>query len=139
MNKYKKFLKLLYLSFDGRLKKKEQKILAQALDNYQELRREKEQIEAQRKAVANSSVQTFNPFFVERVMARINALEGKPNGLDRQMFYDSLVSVFRKVALVGVGFSIVMFIYNLGIGESLPLQEVLTISDLTLQEILAIL
>ena len=138
MIKNKKILKLLYRSFDDRLKKKEQKILAQALENSPGLRQEKEQIQAQRQAVAKTAAQSFKPFFVQRVMEQINALEGKTNGLDWQMFYESLSAVFRKVAVAGAALSIILFVYNLGIGESLTLEEALTLSDLTLQEILAI-
>jgi hypothetical protein len=138
MNKNKKILNLLYRSFDKNLNEKEQKILAEALENSPGLRREKEQLEAQRQAVADTAVPSFKPFFVERVMEQVNALEGKTNGLDLQMFYESLVTVFRKVAITGAVISIILFIYNLGIGEILPLEEAMTMSDLTLREILTI-
>ena len=138
MTENKKILKLLYRSFDDRLDEKEQKILTQALEDSPGLRLEKEQIETQRKSLSNSTVQSFRPFFVERVMAQVNALEGKTNGPDLQMFYESLVSVFRRFAVVGAVISVLMFIYNLGIGDILPLEEALTMSDLTLQEILSI-
>jgi hypothetical protein len=137
MNKNKKMLKLLYRSFDDRLKEKEQQILTQALENSPGLRLEKEQIEAQRKAVTDTAVQSFNPFFVERVMAQVNALGGKTNGLGMQMFYESLVSVFRRFAVAGAVISVLLFIYNQGIGDILSLEEALTLSDLTLHEILA--
>ena len=137
MNKYKKMLKLLYRSFDDRLKEKEQKKLAQALEQSPGLRQEKKQLEAQREAVANTAVQSFKPFFVERVMEQVNALGGKTNGLGMQMFYESLVSVFRRFAVVGAVISVLLFIYNQGIGDILSLEEALTLSDLTLHEILA--
>lgn len=132
----KKMLKLLYRSFDDRLKEKEQKKLVQALEQSPGLRQEKKQIEAQRKAVANTAVQSFQPFFVERVMAQVNTLGGKPNGLGMQMFYESLVSVFRRFAAVGAVISVLLFIYNQGIGDILSLEEALTMSDITLRAIL---
>ncbi len=137
MNKYKKMLKLLYRSFDDRLKEKEQKKLAQALEQSPGLRQDMKQIEAQREAVANTAVQSFEPFFVERVMEQVNALGSKTNGLDLQMFYESLVSVFRRFAVVGAVISVLLFVYNQGIGDILSLEEALTLSDLTLHEILA--
>lgn len=136
MNKNKKMLKLLYRSFDERLKEKEQKILTQALEDYPGLRREKEQIQAQRNAVANTAVQSFKPFFVERVIEQVNALGGKINGLGMQMFYESLVSVFRRFAVVGAVISVLLFVYNQGIGDILSLEEALTMSDITLRAIL---
>jgi hypothetical protein len=135
MTKNKKILKLLYRSFDDNLNEKEQKRLADALEKSPELCWEKQQIQAQRTAAANTAVQSFKPFFAQRVMEQINVLEGKTNGLGLQVFYESLVSVFRKVAAVGAVVSLVMFIYNLGAGEILPLEEVLTMSDFTLRAI----
>jgi len=137
MTKNKKILKLLYRSFDHRLKEKEQKKLAQALEHSPGLQQEKKQIEVQRKAVTNAAVQSFKPFFVERVMAQVNALGGKTNGLDLQMFYESLLSVFRRFALAGAVISILLFVLNQGIGDILSLEEALTLSDFTLHEILA--
>ena len=137
MNNYKKMLKLLYRSFDDQLKEKEQKKLAKALEHSPGLRREKEQIEAQRNAVANTAAQSFKPFFVERVMEQVNSLGGKINGLGMQMFYESLVSVFRRFAVAGAVISVLLFIYNQGIGDILSLEEALTMSDMTLREILA--
>jgi len=139
MSKNKKMLKLLYRSFDDRLKEKEQKKLAKALENSPGLQQEKKQIEAQRKAVANTAAQSFKPFFVERVMEQVNALGGKTNGLGMQMFYESLVSVFRRFAVVGGVISVLLFIYNRGIGDILSLEEALTMSDITLRAILTML
>lgn len=137
MSKYKKMLRLIYRSFDDRLKEKEQKKLAQALEHSPKLQRENKQIEVQRKVVANTAVQSFKPFFVERVMAQVNALGGKTSGLDLQMFYESLLSVFRRFALAGALISILLFLLNQGMGDILSLEEALTLSDLTLREILA--
>ena len=138
MNQDKKVLKLLYRSFDDQLTEKEQQRLAQALECSPGLCREKEQLETQRQAVADTVVGSFKPFFVERVLARVNALEGKTDGLELQRFYKSLVTVFRRVAIAGAVISLVFIIYNLGVGGSLPLEEALTMSDSTLLEILAI-
>jgi hypothetical protein len=137
MTKNKKILKLLYRSFDDRLKEKEQKKLEQALEHSPGLQQEKKQIEVQRMILANTAIQSFKPFFVERMMAQVNALGGKTNGLDLQMFYESLVSVFRRFVVAGAVISVLLFIYSQGIGDILPLEEALTLSDLTLHEILA--
>jgi hypothetical protein len=138
MNENKKMLKLLYRSFDDPLQEKEQQRLIQALECSPGLRREKVQLETQRQAVADTAVQSFKPFFAERVLARVNALEYKTNGLEVQRFYESLVTVFRRVAIAGAVLSLVFMIYNLGVGGNLPLEEALTLSDSMLQEILAI-
>ncbi len=138
MTKNKKILKLLYRSFDDRLKEKDQQKLAQALEDSPGLRQEKEKIQTQRKIIANTAAQSFKPFFIERVMEQVNALGGKTNGLGLEMFYESLVSVFRRFAAAGAVISVLLFFYNLGVGEILSLEEALTMSDITLRAILAI-
>lgn len=130
----KKILKLLYRSFDEDLDEKEQKLLEEALKKSEELRREKEQILAQRQAVSQSAVKSFKPFFAERVMKRINALGKKENALEN--FYDSLKAMFWRFATVGAVGLIALIIYNLIAGNSLPLEEAFFISDLTFEEIL---
>jgi len=138
MTKNKKILKLLYRSFDDRLKEKDQQKLTQALEDSPGLRQEKEKIQTQRKIIANTAARSFKPFFIERVMEQVNALGGKTNGLGLEMFYESLVPVFRRFAAAGAVISVLLFFYNLGVGEILSLEEALTMSDITLRAILAI-
>jgi hypothetical protein len=134
MDMNKKTLKLLYQSFDEDLDEKEQKLLEEALKKSEELRREKEQILAQRQAVSQSAVRSFRPFFAEGVMRRINTLEKKENALEN--FYDSLKAMFWRFATIGAVGLIALIIYNLIAGNSLPLEEAFFISDLTFEEIL---
>jgi len=138
MNIDKRIKKLLYRSFDDRLKPKEQAMLNQALEDSLELQSEMRDIKAQRETITKAAVLTFKPFFVENVMEKVNGIAGKPNGLAFQLFYESLVSVFRRFAMAGTVISIVFFIYNLGIGDVLPFEEAITMSDLTIREILSI-
>lgn len=134
MDMNNKILKLLYRSFDEDLEEKEQKLLEEALKNSEELRREKEQILAQRQAISKSAAKSFKPFFVKRVMRRINALGEKENALEN--FYDSFKAMFWRFATVGAVGLIVLILYNLVAGNSLPLEEAFYVSDLTFEEIL---
>ncbi|MGE5341291.1 MAG: hypothetical protein ACM3SY_07390 [Candidatus Omnitrophota bacterium] len=134
----KKIIQLLYRSLDNRLSQNEENILATALENSAELRREKEYLERQRREISHTAIHSFKPFFAERVMMQVNALAGQPNGLDIQTFYGSLVSVFRRVAIAGSAVCILLFFLNLGMGTGLLPEETFTLSDLTLQQILAI-
>jgi hypothetical protein len=138
MTKNKKMLKLLYRSFDHQLKEKDQKKLELVIERSPTLQQEKKYIEVQRKALANSASRSFKPFFVERVMEQVNTFGGKTNSLDLQIFYESLFTVFRRIAVAGSIISILLFIYNVGIGDILSMEEALTMSDLTLREIMAI-
>lgn len=130
----KKILKLLYRSFDDDLDAKEQKQLAEALENSEELRKEKEQIEAQRQAISNSAAQSFKPFFAERMMSRIQALGEKENILET--FYETLKAAFWRFAATGAVIMIALISINLVIGESLSMDEAFYVSELTFEEIL---
>ena len=130
----KKILELLYRSFDDDLEEKEQKQLAEALKNSEELRKEKEQILAQRRAVSLSAEKSFKPFFAERVMKRIQSMGEKENTLE--ILYESLKVMFRRFAIAGAVVLIALIIYNLGTGESLSMDEAFYVSDLTFEEIL---
>ena len=130
----KKILKLLYRSFDDDLSEKEQKQLAEALENSEELRREKEQIKAQRQAVSDSGAQSFKPFFAERVMSRIQAMGEEENTLEA--FYETLWAVFRRFAVAAAVILIALITINLIIGESLSMDEAFYISELTFEEVL---
>lgn len=130
----KKILDLLYRSFDDDLEEKEQNQLAEALKDSEDLRKEKERIEAQRRAVSDSAAQSFKPFFAERVMSRIHALGEKEDTLEA--FYESLKAVFRRLAIVGAVVMIALISYNLIIGEGLSPDEAFYVSELTFEEIL---
>ena len=129
----KKILELLYRSFDSNLDEKEQKQLAEALKNSEELRKEKEQILAQRRTVSDSAERSFKPFFAERLMNRIDSIFEK-NGLE--IFYETLKSVFRRFAIVSSVIMIVLISYNLATRDSLSSEEIFYASDVTFEEIL---
>lgn len=128
----KKILKLLYRSFDDDLDEKEQKQLEEALENSEELRKEKEQIEAQRQAISDSAVKSFKPFFAERVMSRIQAIGEEENTLEA--FYETLKTVFWRFAIAGAVIMIALISINLLIGESLSTDEAFYVSELTFEE-----
>ena len=131
----KKILKLLYRSFDDDLSEKEQKQLEEALKNSEELRREKKQIEAQRQAISDSAAQSFKPFFAERVMSRIQAIIGEEENT-LEAFYETLKSVFRRLAFAAAVIMIALITINLIIGESLSMDKAFYISEFTFEEVL---
>lgn len=131
----KKILKLLYRSFDGDLDEQERNELEEALKKSEELRREKEKILAQRQAITESAAQSFKPFFAERVMSRIDALNKKAG---MEPFYETLRAVFRPFAIAGAAALVVLILYNLGIGDILSSDEVFYVSDSAIEEILQI-
>jgi anti-sigma factor RsiW len=130
----KKILKLLYRSFDQDLSEKEKEKLEKGLENSTELRREKEQIAAERQAISASAVQSFKPGFAERVMSRIQAMGEEKNNLEA--FYGTLKAVFRRLAFAAAVIMIALITINLIIGECLSADKAFYISELTFEEVL---
>jgi len=129
----KKILKLLYRSFDDELNETERRRLEEALRHSDELRREKDRILAQRHAIAKSQKPSFKPFFAERVMSRIASLNAKKNGLEA--FYETLLVIFRRFALVGAAILITLLLVNLRTGDALSTDEIFITSDVAIEEI----
>jgi hypothetical protein len=132
----KKILKLLYRSFDDELNEKEQVRLEKALEEYEELKNERELILEQRQALAGSAAPSFKSDFAERVMDRIQTLDQKKNGFES--FYDTLLLMFRRFAIVGAAILLFLLIYNLQTGDILSTEEIMFASDLTFEEILSL-
>jgi hypothetical protein len=130
----KKILKLLYRSFDDELNEKEREQLEKALKKSKELQEEREQIIAQRQALAASSEPSFKPFFAERVMNRIESLGRRNNGLES--FYEILLLMFRRFAVIGAALLLLLLIYNLQTGDILSSEEMMFASDFTFEEFL---
>ncbi|MFQ6038444.1 MAG: hypothetical protein ACE5LV_07490 [Candidatus Aminicenantales bacterium] len=129
-----KILNLLYRSFDTELKKHQRKKLEKALEQSEGLREEKTRIAAQRRAVSQTPKPSFAPGFARRVRARIEALERERSGLER--FYATLVPVFRGFAIAGAAVLLILLVYNLNVGDILPGEEMLFVSDATIQELM---
>lgn len=130
----KKIEKLLYRSFDDELNPNEREKLEQALKRSEELRKEKERILAQRQALAAGTASSFEPFFAERVMNKIASPDKKKNGLES--FYETLLFMFRRLAIIGAAIGILLLIYNLRTGDILSTDDILYASDFTFEKIL---
>jgi hypothetical protein len=130
----KKILKLLYRSFDDELNEKERERLEKAMMESKELQREKEKILMQRQALAESETISFKPFFAERVMNQIEALGKKKNGFES--FYETLLLMFRRFAIVGATILLLLLVYNLQTGDILSTEEIMFASDFTFEKIL---
>ncbi len=131
---HKKVLNLLYRSFDTDLGEREKQRLDEALEQSKNLREERELIVSRRQAVADSAAGTFRPYFADRVMSQIAAIGDKKDTQDS--FYDSLMFVFRRLAVVGSLVMIGLIFFNLIKGHVIPVDEIFFASDLALEEIL---
>ena len=128
----KKALKLLYRSFDARLSQRNQRKLAEALDRSPELRNEKVQLQAQRSMLAKSQAHAFSPQFADRVIQRLKTETGS-NGWEQ--FYETLLTLFRRFAVIGAVILFLLLSYNLKLGDKLSLEEVFFASDAAYEEL----
>jgi hypothetical protein len=133
--KQRKIIDLLYRSFDGILSPKKQSELDNALEHQETLREEKQLIEAQRKAVSRSAEgYSFNPFFAQQVMNRINALTGSQSYAE--IFVDYLEILFKRMALVTVTLCLIMISYNILSDEILKIIDLFSPSPVTYEAML---
>jgi len=130
----KKLLTLLYRSFDEELTAAERLQLERALANSQELRAEKERIIQLRSDIANTRATAFRPFFVQRVMHRIQA-EQKPADVP-VTFFESLLCIFRPVAIAAAILILVMMSYNLLSSDRVSLANAFGKPALALEQML---
>ncbi len=130
-----RILELLYRSFDAELGPEETAELESALAGSPELRRERDSLLAVRDAVESSAARSFGPFFAERVMRAIRS--ERERQAEGARFSESLVSAFRRVALVGAAVAAFLFIYNMKQGGSVSVTAAFGASGgATIEEVL---
>ena len=100
--------RLLAKSFDGRLSSAEQARLSARLAESSELRAEHDQVRVLRTLVHSAQLNEFSPWFAERVMNRIAAMESNKSELfifqhDFQLlFKSSRFSLFWESRIFGL-------------------------------------
>jgi hypothetical protein len=122
---------LLYRSFEQELSPEEKENLEQALSRTEELRREKETIIQLRRTIREGKVDSFRPFFADRVLNRIQAYS---KGRNDESFFDSLFMIFRPVAIAAVILIIMVTVYNITTSGQLSLESVLAVPEVTLDD-----
>jgi hypothetical protein len=133
MDMTKKMLKLLYRSFDGRLGERELNKLNRELERSPELREERDRIQRQRELLNQAGSPAFAPGFVDRVLQRLEKTGEGANGWD--LFYVTLLKLFRRFALAGAAALLLLLIYNLKLGDKLSPEEAFFASDTTYEEL----
>lgn len=131
---HKRILKFLYRSFDADLSQKKSQRLEDALKRSKDLREERELILSRRKVISENADRAFRPYFADRVMAQISALGDKKDL--QESFYDSLLFVFKRLAVVGALVMMGLIFFNIFQGHIIPMEEAFFASDLTLEKIL---
>jgi hypothetical protein len=128
----KKIQKLLYRSFDALLSFKEQQQLDLALKHSKELQKEKKQLETIRQSISLDSSRSFKPFFAERIIQRIKL--PKKKNIDQEIFFESLISIFKRVTVCTALIVIILAIFNLFESGELSLASALGQPEIKLEE-----
>ncbi len=131
----KKILDLLYRSFENTLTPQERELLDSSLEQSEELRQEQAGIAAARQMITVNSRMSFNPFFAERVMRRIQNLREKPD--PAYDLFESLVYMFRRVAVACLIAVIILFSVQLFSKDNETSEINETISKMTLDDVLS--
>jgi len=129
-----KLLELLYKSFDSSLTSKEREILKKGLSESAALRGEKDKLELIRERLADSKQDSFNPFFAERVMNRIRT--NRKQQEQQESMFDSLISLFRPIAIATAVILVVLLSYNMKKTESYTLAGALGQEQVTLEQVM---
>jgi hypothetical protein len=129
-----KMLELLYRSFDAELSTEEQQQLEQALASSKQLTREKEELTRLRTIVSDEAAQSFKPFFAARVMRRIRSVPERAKNGD--LFFESLITFFKPVAIAAMILLLVLFSYNMGKSKNFTLAGAFAEPEITLEEVL---
>lgn len=129
----KKMLELLYRSFDDVLKPEEQQQLEETLIKSKKLQEEKEQIVTMRTTISGSAAQSFKPFFAEKVVRRITALQEEERS--QVTFFDSLFYIFKPVAIAAAILLITLLSYNLLKSDRISLANALAEPEITLEQV----
>ncbi len=129
-----KLLDLLYKSFDSSLTSKEQEILKKGLSESATLRGEKEKIEFMRERLADSEQASFKPFFAERVMNQVRT--NRKQLVQQESVFDSLLALFRPLAIATTVILIVLLSYNMKKTENYTLAGALGQEQVTLEQVM---
>lgn len=116
-----KIKEILLKSFDAELTPQERKMLDEALQHSEKLRKEKQEIEHTRAMLAGQPA-SFESGFADRVMQR---LETEPAAPPKSV---EMYGIFKRVAITGIAAIIALLIAIYFIDGSLTLNAVLGIS-----------
>ena len=122
---------LLYRSFDEDLNPDESKMLEKVLEKSEELQKEKEKITRLRVNINEGKASAFKPFFAERVLNRIQA---SVNSQEADTFFESLIVIFRPVAIAAVVLIISVAAYNIITSGQISIEGALAVPEVTLDD-----
>jgi hypothetical protein len=123
----KKIVELLYRSFDTELTAEEQRQLDEALSGSKNLRDEKERIVEMRNTLSDGAAESFSPFFAERLMQQVRAMDETGAGLEP--FFQSLYRLFKPLAVVATAAILTLIAINLQRSDEITVAAAFAVQD----------
>lgn len=128
----KKSLELLYKSLDEPLTDSEFKTLKTLKDKFPRLIEEKKQILDMRQNLKSTRIDSFAPFFAEKVMRKLDQTAENYQKID---FFESLMTAFRPVAFATSMAIVGLLIYNFSTGDISSLETILGVPEFKIENI----
>lgn len=126
----KKLYDLVFRSMDSTLSRDEQNQLSQALQSSDELQHLHNELRSLRDAASMKSPVSFSPFFVDRVLARLEQ--------EAESLTDRFIKVFRPIAYGALVLAVLLTSYNLFRTNSVSIESALGIKTPTLEQKLSL-
>lgn len=121
--KKQKAEQLIYKSFDGRLSGEEQKMLESELQNSPAFKEEYEYLSRMRTAVSHTAKDSFEPFFEERLLGKLN------RSVKTESYFDAvskpLFASFGRIAVAAIIILVILISYNLNNGNNYAIDNLL--------------
>ena len=93
------------------------------------MRKERERIAAMRALISNSASQSFHSFFAEKVMQRV-----REEGSVQETFFESLVYIFRPIAIATAILAVALISYNLIRSGQISLASAFAEPEITIEQ-----
>lgn len=121
---------LFLQSLDGKLDETENQWLAKALGEDAGLQRISGQYLTLRNQLLRKEIDSFGPFFAERIINRIKSLKKE---IDYQIFF-----FFKKYQLAAIGVVVALLVLNIIFSDQLTLKSILGFEDEKVNDIVTI-
>ena len=123
---------LLYRSLDDDLAPRERRLLEEGLARSEDLRQERDRLIALRGAVSRGAVDSFGPFFVERLMRRLADTRERARA---GQFWLGWVPALRRVAIAGAIATVALVAVNMAQTDRVSATAALGLPDYTVEQI----
>jgi len=127
----KRIRKLLFRSFDDHMNKRDQDLLKKHLTFSDELKKEKAELELIRSVISKNEEYKFKPHFSDRVMSAIK--EKSYQESYEETFFQSLIGLFKPVAIGAMVLLIVMMSYNIFQNKKVSFSNAVAIPEINVE------